>query len=62
MLKFSGLCLRLLRDVRGATSIEYALLAAFVAMAIVTSAATVGSSLSGTFSVVGDELASANTE
>ena len=46
----------LLTDVRGASAIEYALLAAFVALGIVTSLGEVGSSVSDGLEKAGKEL------
>lgn len=43
---------RFRRDRSGATAIEYALIAALVAMVIVTAIAAVGTSLSSTFQTV----------
>lgn len=42
----------LLRDDRGATSIEYALIASSVAMVVLTAVGTVGEKLSATFRIV----------
>ncbi len=45
-----------LRDNRGATAIEYGLIAALIAVAIITAVTTVGTKLNGTFTNVGNKL------
>jgi pilus assembly protein Flp/PilA len=50
---------RLLRDRRGVTMLEYALIAAFVAVAAVTILTTLGSTVSGVFSTINDKMSSA---
>ena len=52
------LVLKFLRDDSGATAIEYGLIAAGIAIAIVGAVKTVGSSLSGTFNTVNTKLTS----
>jgi pilus assembly protein Flp/PilA len=47
---------RLTRDDAGATAIEYGLIAALIAVAIIAAATSVGSSLSSTFSNVATSL------
>jgi pilus assembly protein Flp/PilA len=47
---------RLLGDEAGATAIEYGLIAALIAVAIITAATSVGTSLSGTFNTVAGKL------
>jgi len=47
---------RLLRDDRGATAIEYGLIAALIAVAAVTVLGTVGTNLSSTFNTVANDL------
>ncbi|MBV8495100.1 MAG: Flp family type IVb pilin [Alphaproteobacteria bacterium] len=47
---------RLLRDDRGATAIEYGLIAALIAVAAVTVLGTVGTNLTSVFSTVASEL------
>ena len=47
---------RLLRDDRGATAIEYGLIAALIAVAAVTVLGTVGTNLTSTFSTVANDL------
>jgi pilus assembly protein Flp/PilA len=47
---------RLLKDQRGATAIEYGLIAALIAVAAVTVMGTVGTHLSTTFSTVATKL------
>ncbi|MEO6247231.1 MAG: Flp family type IVb pilin [Sphingomicrobium sp.] len=48
--------LRLLRDQRGATAIEYALVAGLISIAAVAAFQSVGSSLTNTFSNVSTKL------
>jgi pilus assembly protein Flp/PilA len=45
-----------IQDDSGATAIEYALIATFVALAIITAATSVGTNLSNTFSNVSNGL------
>jgi len=45
----------------GATAIEYGLIAALIAVVIIVAVTTVGTELNETFSVVGDKLASAQS-
>jgi pilus assembly protein Flp/PilA len=52
----STLISRLLRNKDGVTSIEYALVASLIAVAVVTLIATIGTQLSTTFSQVGSSL------
>ncbi len=47
---------RLLRDLRGATAIEYALIAAFIALIIIGAVTILGTSLSDAFTGVADAL------
>ena len=47
---------RLGRDETGATAIEYGLIAALIAVAIITGATAVGTNLSGTFNTVAGKL------
>ncbi len=49
--------LRLKRDVRGATAIEYGLIAALIACGLIVSLGTVGSNLGSVLSAVADGLA-----
>jgi len=51
---------RLRRDDRGATAIEYGLIAAGIGLAIIGSVMIVGDGLSSIFGVVGSTLSSAN--
>ena len=48
--------MRLTKDDAGATAIEYGLIAALIAVAIITGATSVGTSLSGTFNTVAGKL------
>lgn len=47
---------RFIRDQRGATAIEYALIAGLIAIAIVTSVTMLGTRLSTKFTAVGNTL------
>lgn len=47
---------RLLRDTRGATAIEYALIASLIAVAAMTAMKSLGSNLNTTYSKVSNEL------
>ena len=47
---------KLFRDESGATAIEYGLIAALIAVAIITAAGTVGTNLKATFTKVGNNL------
>ncbi len=49
---------RFMRDESGATAIEYGLIAAGIAVAIITVVALLGSNLSGTFSKVASAVQS----
>ena len=49
----------LVRDEKGATAIEYGLIAALVAVVIITALTLVGGNLGGTFDGVADELSTA---
>ena len=49
---------RFANDESGATAIEYGLIAAGIAMAIVTAVMTLGTQLSSTFNTVSSQLAS----
>jgi pilus assembly protein Flp/PilA len=48
--------LRFLRDESGATAIEYGLIAALIAVVIITAVTTVGTNLSGTFNTVAGSI------
>ncbi|HEU4877195.1 MAG TPA: Flp family type IVb pilin [Sphingomicrobium sp.] len=48
--------LKLLRNERGATAIEYGLIAALIAVACITALTTVGTKLSEKFNTVGSSL------
>jgi pilus assembly protein Flp/PilA len=47
---------RFVQDEFGATAIEYGLIAALIAVAIITAATSVGTSLSGTFNTISTSL------
>lgn len=52
---------RILQDESGATAIEYGLIAALIAVAIIASLQAVGNNLSTTFTTVSNSLSSANS-
>ena len=47
---------RFVRDESGATAIEYGLIAALIAVVIITAVTTVGTKLSGTFSTISGKI------
>jgi len=51
-----SLAKRFLRDESGATAIEYGLIAALIAVVIITAVTTVGTNLSGTFTTVAGSI------
>lgn len=51
----------LVRDEQGATAIEYGLIAALIAVAAITAMGALGSTLSGTFQNVDDEMQAGTT-
>jgi pilus assembly protein Flp/PilA len=51
---------RFVKDESGATAIEYGLIAALIAVAIITAATTLGSQIATTFNKVKDEMAKTN--
>jgi pilus assembly protein Flp/PilA len=55
--KFTEFCKRLHKDEDGATAIEYGLLAALIAVAIITAVGILGDNLQGAFEAVNTELA-----
>jgi pilus assembly protein Flp/PilA len=52
--------LKLFKNEKGATAIEYGLIAALIAVAIISAVSTVGSSLNNTFTGVSTNLDTAN--
>ena len=56
MREMISIMLMKLRDKRGATAIEYGLLAGLIAVAIIVAVTTVGTELNGLFVAVGDQL------
>lgn len=62
MRKFFGFTRKLSKNDDGATAIEYGLLAALIAVALITFMTTMSGSLSGTFTRVSEELEAANAE
>ncbi|MCE2965581.1 MAG: Flp family type IVb pilin [Alphaproteobacteria bacterium] len=51
---------KFIKDESGATALEYGLLAALIAVAIIAAVTTLGTNLSNTFSKVGSSIATAN--
>jgi pilus assembly protein Flp/PilA len=51
---------RFVKDESGATAIEYGLIAALIAVAIITAATTLGTQIGVTFKKVSDEMAKTN--
>ena len=51
---------RFMRDESGATAIEYGLIAALIAVVIITAVGLIGTELNETFTKVKDELEAAN--
>ncbi len=47
---------RFVQDDRGTSAIEYALMATLISLAIVTTAGTAGTTLSGVFTTIGNKL------
>ena len=52
---------KLARDEQGATAIEYGLIAALIAVAVITGARLVGNEVDTTFNTIQDELEAANS-
>lgn len=55
-----NLVTRFVKDEEGATAIEYGLIAALIAVGIISAASLLGTEISNTFTKVKDELAKAN--
>ena len=53
---------RFAKDESGATAIEYGLIAALIALAIITGATAVGEQLAGTFDKIKTKLTAANAK
>ncbi len=53
---------KLIRDKKGATAIEYGLIAALIAVAAITAMQGLGTSLNTTFTTVSGSMNSANTK
>ena len=51
---------RILADRGGATAVEYGLIAALIALVIITALTTIGTEINETFSTVGTELSAHN--
>ena len=52
---------RFIKDESGATAIEYGLIAALLAVAIIGALTTIGDQLKSTFGTIGTKLTTANT-
>ncbi|ADV15037.1 MULTISPECIES: Flp family type IVb pilin [Mesorhizobium] len=57
----SNLIARFVKDESGATAIEYGLIAALIALAIITGAGTLGNALNAKFTNIGSTLNNAPT-
>ena len=62
MLQFLNTLMKLKRDEKGVTALEYALIAALVGAVVVTSVATLGSNLTTAFTNIGTRLSTAGTK
>ena len=58
----SKIVARFVKDESGATAIEYGLIAALIALAIVTGAGALGSALGNQFTFLSNELAASQTK
>jgi pilus assembly protein Flp/PilA len=52
---------RFMRDESGATAVEYGLIAALIALAIVTGATSIGNSINAKFTTIGTRVASSGS-
>ena len=52
---------KMIKDEKGATAIEYGLIAALIAVAAIAALGTIGDELNSTFTKVGNELSNANS-
>jgi len=52
---------KFIRDEEGVTAIEYGLIAALIAVAIITATTLLGSNLSTLFTTIADKISSVNT-
>jgi pilus assembly protein Flp/PilA len=52
---------RFIQDESGATAIEYGLIAALIAVGIITAATTLGTNISSTFTTIGSKMTTAST-
>lgn len=53
---------RLRKDDKGATAIEYGLIAALISVAIIAGATSLGSTLNGVFTTLGSSMSTANNK
>ena len=53
---------KLIKDKKGATAIEYGLIAALIAVAAITAMTSLGENLTATFETVGDSMATEAAE
>lgn len=61
ILKMKKILMSFLKDEDGVTAIEYGLIAALIAVVIITAVTFVGDSLSNTFSYIGGEVDNAGS-
>ncbi|MFD1988238.1 Flp family type IVb pilin [Mesorhizobium newzealandense] len=57
----SNLIARFVKDESGATAIEYGLIAALIALAIITGAGALGNAINGKFTLIGNTLNSSGS-
>lgn len=57
----SNLIARFVKDESGATAIEYGLIAALIALAIITGATTLGNAINAKFTAIGTTLSSSGS-
>jgi len=57
----SNLFARFVKDESGATAIEYGLIAALIALAIITGAGALGNAINGKFTLIGNTLNSSGS-
>lgn len=62
LISLKALGRRFKKDDSGATAIEYGLIAALIAVAIIAGASTLGNTLSDTFDKLSDEIGAANNK
>lgn len=60
MLQYFNIVTKLKRDEKGVTALEYGLIAALIAVVIITAVTTLGNNLSQTFHNIGDRFGNGN--